>query len=184
MRIYIMKKILLALILSVFPLLSSYAQSRNEEATSSLGIFPELPKSSLCTKEKLLGTWKLLIIYEVPHGTELDTYTTLPVQYRVFLSDNRNGEYLGMLRSLTLAQVRNLAIDKQEDLKQYSVNESGRLFFYRNRVAVDSLACFIVEESKAPFMRGQLLLMPPERSSQGKRLLKVYQRVLLEHEVK
>jgi hypothetical protein len=179
-----MQKILLALILSVFPLLSCYAQVQ-KKPTSSLEIFPKLPKSSVCTQEKIAGTWKLLLIYEVPSGRELEIYSTLPMQYYIFRSaDGRYGDYMGVLQSMSMAQIQNLAIDKLEDLKQYVVNSSGMLFFYRNRIPVDSLACFIVEEPQPPFMRGQLLLMPPEKSSQGRRLLKVYQRVLLEHEVK
>lgn len=150
--------------------------------TSSLDVFPKLPPSSLCAKEKLLGTWKLLMVYEVPSGREMKTYMNSPLQYYVFTPDNRYGEYVGPLQALTLQEVKTLAIDMKSENRQFVVNDKGMLFFYTNRLAVDSLACFIVEGAIAPFRTGQLLLMPPEKSARGGRMLKVYQRVAVESE--
>lgn len=169
------------LVLSILPLSPVYAQASPETLpTSSLEVFPKLPPSSLCTREKLIGIWKLIMIYEVPPGTEMKIYTINPLQYYVFDANTRYGQYMSMLRAITLQEVKDIAIKQQKDLQQFSV-KSGMLFLYKDNVAVDSLACFIVARHSAPFMAGQLLLMPTEKAARG-RLVKVYQKMFLEFE--
>lgn len=204
-----MRNILLVLVFSLFPLPPANAQvsitarpqvspsplpvtpkspkgvgviSKEVLPTSSLDIFPKLPPSSLCTKEKLLGTWKLLMVYEVPSGREMKTYSDYPLQYYVFRDDSRYGEYIGPLQALTLAEVQRISIDAQTNTRQFVISDKGMLFFYNNRLAVDSLACFIVEGASPPFRIGQMLLMPPEKAAAKGRMVKVYQRMAIEFE--
>lgn len=180
---------LLILILSIFPLLSANAQTQSSSTppqstkpTSSFDVFPKLPESSLCTKEKLVGTWKLLMVYEVPSGREIELYTGNPLQYYVFEPDTRYGEYVSILSAVTLKTVKEVAIDKQKTPQQFLINKDGLIFFYKAALAVDSLACFIVEKTSPPFRVGQLLLMPPEKAAKG-RMLKVYQKMFPEMEM-
>ncbi len=149
--------------------------------TSSMDVFPRLPQSTVCTKEKLIGIWKLLMVYEVPSSREMQLYMNNPLQYYVFNSDSRYGQYNSVLHAVTLAEVKNLAINNQRGIQQYSLNQSGVLFFYKDQFAVDSMACFIVAANTPPFMSGQLMLMPPKKSARG-RLVKVYQKMFLEFE--
>lgn len=151
--------------------------------TSSLDVFPRLPQSTVCTKEKLIGIWKLLMVYEVPSGREIQLYTSNPLQYYVFNSDSRYGQYSSVLHAVTLAEVKNLAINNQRGIQQYSLNQSGVLYFYKDQFATDSMACFIVAANTPPFMAGQLLLMPPKKTARG-RMVKVYQKMFLEFEPK
>lgn len=181
---------LLILVLSIFPLLSANAQTQSSSSThpqsnkptSSFDVFPKLPESSLCTKEKLVGTWKLLMVYEVPSGREIELYTGSPLQYYVFEPDTRYGEYISILGAVTLKAVREMAIDKQKTPQQFLINKDGLIFFYKAGLAVDSLACFLVEKTSPPFRVGQLLLMPPEKAAKG-RMLKVYQKMFPEMEM-
>lgn len=188
MKMHCVKNILLALSLSISLLLSPYvqAQAQNQDSsvpapTSSLNVFPKLPQSSLCKKEKLVGTWKLIMVYEVPSGKEIELYTNSPLQYYVFEGDNRYGEYVSMLQAITMKEIRDTIIVKQKKLQQFSINKDGFLFFYTDAVATDSLACFMVEKGAPPFRAGQLLLMPPEKAARG-RLVKVYQKMFPELE--
>jgi hypothetical protein len=149
--------------------------------TSSLDVFPKLPPSTFCTKENLLGMWKLLMVYEVPSGREIKFYTNNPLQFYVFNADSRYGRYESVLHAITLADVKRIAMSQISNTQQYTLNQSGTLFFYKNQVAVDSLACFIVAANSGPFLSGQLLLMPPKKS-QRTRMVKVYQKMFPEFE--
>lgn len=149
---------------------------------SSREIFPELPPSSLCSKDKLVGIWKLLMVYEQPSGSEIDVFFDSPLQYLVFEPDSLYGEYKGILHNITLKDMRERVLNNSNRSQQFTVSNSGMLFFYKNGISYDSLACFFVEALKPPFRQGQLLIMPPEKSAGGKRLLKVYEKVFIEFE--
>ncbi len=150
--------------------------------TFSRDLFPKLPASSLCTKDKLVGIWKLLMVYEVPSGKEMSVYSATPLQYFVFEPDSRYGEYRSILHAITLKDVRDYVLEKSGSGQQFTLNKSGMVFFYKNSIAVDSLACFIVENYSPPFGKGQLLLMPPQKAAAGARMLKVYEKVYMEFE--
>lgn len=187
MKIQITKNILLVFLLSVFPLMSASAQTQptvptpETKPTSSRDVFPKLPESAICTKEGLIGMWKLLMVYEVPSGREMEFYTVNPLQYFVFEADSRFGEYTSMLHAISLREIKDTVLAKQKNVQQFSINKSGMIFFYKDSVAVDSLACFIVAKTAAPFRIGQLLLMPSEKAAKG-RMVKVYQKMFPELE--
>lgn len=152
------------------------------QLTNSRDFFPTLPASSICTKEKLAGIWKLITVYEVPSGNEMSNYINNPLQFYVFESDSRYGQYKSVLRAITLKDMRDFALNKIDGNQQFAINQSGMVFFYKNGVAVDSLACFIVANNMPPFRTGQLLLMPPQKAAAGTRMLKVYEKLYLEFE--
>lgn len=180
MKIGDRQKKILGLVLSVVLLSANYVQAQTAPTpTSSVGYFPTLPPSEYCTKEKVLGTWRLLMVYETPAGRELERYVTNPLQYYVFQEDDRYGEYAGPLSVLTDTEISNYAIHQKDYYQQYVVDSKGIVFFYREGIAIDSLACFIVATSVKPFMLGQMMLMPPQRAAAGGRMVKVYQKILI-----
>lgn len=187
MKKYDMNKIILAVVFAALSVFPAYAQMPDPQVTierqptSSLDVFPKLPPSTFCTKENLIGMWKLLMIYEVPSGREIRNYTDHPLQFYVFNADSRYGHYESILHAVTLAEVKKVALSQISNTQQYTLNQSGNLYFYKDRVAVDSLACFVVAASSGPFLVGQLLLMPPKKSARG-RLVKVYQKMFPEFE--
>lgn len=150
--------------------------------TSSRDVFPTLPPSEFCTKEDLIGIWKLLMVYEVPSGHEIELYTQKPLQYYVFEANSLYGEYVSILNAITLKEVHDNVILNQRYIQQYSLNKTGMIFFYKDSVPVDSLACFIVAKTSPPFAKGQMLLMPSQKSARG-RLVKVYQKLFMELEI-
>ena len=172
------QKKILGLVFGVALLSSGYAQAQfsSFSPTTSVGMIPALPPSEICAKWKILGTWKLLMVYESPPGRELERYVTEPLQYYVFMGDDRYGEYTGGLNALTPEEIRNFILNNQKTAHQFVVN-SGSVFFYKDGVAVDSLACFMVAETLKPFTFGQMLLMPPQHSAASGRMVKVYQKV-------
>ncbi len=163
---------------------SSQSEQSITLPVSSREVLPRLPISKLCTKDKIIGVWKLAMLYEVPAGREMKSYVTHPLQYFVFESDSRSGEYRSIIRNINLHQIRDLVMGNIDVVRQFTVAESGMIFFYKNSVAVDSLACFIVDSGTPPFRVGQMLLMPPERAAAGVRMLRVYERAYLEFESK
>lgn len=152
-----------------------------QEAAAAKGYFPALPPSVRCTKELLPGTWKLLALYEVPAGAELAAYVTRPLQFYVFSADSRYGSYGGALSDIAPSEVKDAVFSQQKNIQQYVVNDAGMVFFYKDSIAIDSLACFIVAQDGGAFQRGQMLLMPPERAAKG-RLVKIYQKIWAEPE--
>lgn len=171
------KGMLAAVMFGISSFLPAYAQD-SSLPYSSMEIFPKLPLSKVCSKDKLVGTWKLLMVYELPVGNELALFRRNPLQYIIFDADNRYGEFISTLRAVTMREVRSYSISQQKVLQQYVVNKSGILFFYKDGIPVDSLACFIVASNDAPFQDGQMLLMPPENVARG-RMVKVYQKMPL-----
>jgi|GEM_PF-2811582 len=180
------------LLFSILPLFSVNAQvvrsAQTEQVaieskpTSSRDVFPTLPPSAFCKKEDLIGIWKLVMLYEVPSGREIEIYTQRPLQYYVFEADSRYGEYVSILSAATLKEVHDSVMKGQRQILQYSLNKSGMVFFYKDGTAVDRLACFIVAKTNPPFAKGQLLLMPSEKSARG-RLVKIYQKRFMELEI-
>lgn len=150
--------------------------------TNSRDVFPVLPPSEFCTKEDLIGIWKLLMVYEVPSGHEIELYTRRPLQYYVFEADSRYGEYTNILNAITLKDMRDSVILNQRYIQQYSLNKTGMIFFYKDSSPIDSLACFIVAKTTPPFAKGQMLLMPSVKSAKG-RMVKVYQKLFMEFEI-
>jgi len=188
MKKYDMKKIILSIAFAMLPLFAAKAQTSptvdagvERQPTSSFDVFPKLPPSTFCAKENLIGMWKLLMVYEVPSGREIKFYTNNPLQFYVFNADSRYGRYESILHAITLAEVKRIALSQISNTQQYTLNKNGTLFFYKNQVATDSLACFIVAANAGPFMTGQLLLMPPKKS-QRTRMVKVYQKMFPEFE--
>lgn len=170
------KFLVLSIFLAAFPFFVV-----NAAPTSSFDVFPKLPRSKYCDKNTILGAWKLLMVYEVPSGREIGLYTLRPLQYMIFEPDSRYGEYVSSLRAISPNDARQFALD-QKAPQQYTLNNSGIVFFYKNAIATDSLACFIVADNDGPFEAGQMLLMPPEKAAGGRRMVKVYQKMPLEPE--
>jgi len=175
-----------AFIITIFFLAASFAVPAMAQVaaqtapTSSREVFPALPQSKICDKNSLVGAWKLLMVYEVPSGKEIALYTNRPLQYLMFEPDSRYGEYISPLRVVTVNSARKAAL-APKTIQQYTVSDSGLVFFYKNSIASDSLACFIVAKDEGAFEAGQMLLMPPEKVAKG-RMVKVYQKVPLERE--
>lgn len=151
------------------------SSSTTGNPTSSKDVFPKLPPSSLCNNKSIVGVWKLLMVYEVPSGREITLYTSRPLQYVVFEEDSRYGDYISSLRDVSANEVRNSVI-KKKDVQQFALNISGQIYFYKNAIAIDSLACFLVSENQGPFEKGQMLLMPPKNTGSG-RMVKIYQKI-------
>lgn len=162
--------IILAIFLSIF-----HALSANAAPTSSLDVFPKLPESKICDKNAVVGAWKLLMVYEVPSGREISLYTSRPLQYVIFEADSRYGDYISTIRDISAEDARDYVL-ADSTISQYNVNNSGQIFFYKNSIATDSLACFIVARNEGPFEIGQMLLMPPEKAAKG-RMVKIYQKI-------
>ena len=149
--------------------------------TNSRDVFPKLPPSKVCDKNSLVGVWKLLMVYEVPSGKEIGLYTERPLQYMVFEDDNRYGEYISPLRDVAINEVEKVAITSAgKTIQQYNLNDSGQIFFYKNSIATDSLACFISARNEGAFEIGQMLLMPPEKAAKGRKMVKIYQKMRME----
>ena len=151
--------------------------------TNSRDVFPKLPPSKVCDKNSVVGVWKLLMVYEVPSGKEIALYTDRPLQYMVFDDDNRYGEYISPLRDVAINEVEKVAITSAgKTIQQYNVDNSGQIFFYKNSIATDSLACFISARNDGAFEIGQMLIMPPEKTANGRKMVKIYQKMRMEKE--
>ena len=174
-----MKK--LAACVAAFLLCGVHAASAQALPSNSREFFPKLPQSNLCTKDILPGAWKLLMVYESPPAAEMTLYASRPLQYYLFDSAGRYGDYVSSLRDISIDDIRKEVARQQTNLQQYVVNDAGMLFFYKDSIAIDSLACFIVAQDSGPFESGQMLLMPPQRAAKG-RMVKVYQKVWAETE--
>jgi len=178
-----MKNLRLSLISSLFAVIPFFSVQAQFAPSSSLDIFPKLPPSKFCTKESIAGVWKLVMVYEVPSGSEMQTYAKYPLQYQIFEDDNLYGDYIGVLGSRSVLEARREARRKLDGFRQYVVDDSGGLFLYKDGIAVDKLACFIVASTTPPFSYGQMLLMPPQKSATA-RLVKVYQKMPNEPEAR
>lgn len=155
-----------------FPQAAAPAQPAAATATG----FPQLPQSRACTADDLPGVWKLLRVYEAPSGIEMTAFVTNPVQYILFDANSIYGKYNAGRTELPAPSIRNAITQHASGLQQYLVDASGFVFFYQDKAAIDTQACFIVANPLGQFLAGQMLLMPPEGTIQG-RLVKVYARV-------
>jgi hypothetical protein len=148
-------------------------------ATSSAptGYFPSLPPSRPCVKKDLLVMWKLEHVYENPAGVAMATYNAQPFQYIRFLPNSTYRELKDINQPLSkMAVKQQMKAQTGGSLLQYVVSDTGIIYFYRDGVATDTMACFIVANPKEPFMVGEMLLMPPapEQGQPASRMVKVY----------
>lgn len=156
----------------------AYAQFPSSSSTiNSANVFPKLPPSELCTKDKIVGTWKLLMVYEAPASAELERYVRNPMQYYIFNDDSIYGEYIGSISDLSIDRITNFVMNEAKALQQFVVDGSGTVYFYKNSIATDSLACFISADNSPPFSIGQMLLMLPKNAASSGRMVKVYQKI-------
>lgn len=139
--------------------------------------FPELPPSRLCKKRDVLGMWKLSMVFETPAGTQVEDFGTYPYQYVLFNDTSIYQMYKSARDENSEPEVlRYLQSSNSKVLEQFVVDDNGVIFFYKDGVAVDSMACFIVANPLDPFTEGQMLFMPPpERATM--RMVKAYNKV-------
>ena len=138
--------------------------------------FPQLPPSRACATQDLPGIWKLHRVYEAPLGTEMTAFLANPVQYILFDANSTYSKYNAGQTEIPPASIRGEITQHTSGLQQYVVDASGFVFFYQDGKAIDTQACFIVANPLGQFQAGQLLMMPPEGTIQG-RLVKVYVRI-------
>lgn len=139
--------------------------------------FPALPPSRLCKPRDLIGLWKLSTVYENPTGAELADFSASPFQYIAFGPDSTFAVYKGSrAESSDLDVYKKMAANKGGVLQQYVMHESGVVYFYKDGIAFDSFACFIVANKLSPFYVGQLLLMPPPDKATVQ-MVRVYQKI-------
>ncbi len=144
---------------------------------SSEAYFPSLPPSRLCTKRDIAGFWRLSMVFENPTGPELSDYSASPYQYILFNNNDTFSMYKSSQGDVADADVLKKMRDRQGGvLEQFVMHESGVLYFYKDGVAYDSLACFIVANKLDPFNPGQMLFMPPPDKATV-RMVRVYQKV-------
>ncbi len=152
-------------------------QIRPTMQNSVAGYFPALPPSRLCTKNDIAGFWRLSMVYESPTGVELTDFSANPFQYVLFNNDSTFSIYKSTQSEKADAEVlKSMRAKKGGVLEQFVMHESGVLYFYKDGVAYDSLACFIVANRLDPFNVGQMLFMPPPDKATI-RMVKVYQKV-------
>ncbi len=140
-------------------------------------MFPALPPSRACVRKDLQGTWKLQNVYEEQVGTETADFQNNPVQYLSFENDNIYAQIRAGRSDLSTTAIQDAVKSARgKDLSQYLMHESGMLYFYKNGVAAETRACFIVASDAGNFRAGQLLLMPPQGQHPG-RMVKVYAKI-------
>lgn len=137
---------------------------------------PALPVSRACKQADIEGLWRLLRVYEEPIGKELTTFTSNPMQYIYYKSDGTYGKYNGG-EVLTAAEQIVDHIDKHTTgLQQYLLQDTGMIYYYQDKVATTSQACFIVLKPRESFLPGEMLQIPPKGQVNG-RLIKEYTKV-------
>lgn len=138
---------------------------------------PALPPSQLCKLNDIKGgVWKLMQVYEEPEGSELQSFRASPSQYLIFFHRNTYARYNSGRIELGARAVITEVKKHTTGLLQYLVQDAGLIYFYQDKVATDTQACFIVARSQGPFIAGQMLLMPPRGQIKG-RLVKVYKNI-------
>ena len=139
--------------------------------------FPALPPSRLCKPRDLIGLWKLSTVFENPTGPELADFSASPFQYIAFSPDSTFALYKGSrAESSDLEVLKKMAARKEAVLLQYVMHESGVVYFYKDGIAFDSFACFIVANKLSPFYAGQMLFMPPPDKATVQ-MVRVYQKI-------
>lgn len=140
--------------------------------------FPALPPSKPCNRQDVDGLWKLKQVYEVPAGKITTDFNAKPHQYLLFTRDETYTVYKDVWGEKGPKEVfLGMRNARTQALQQFVVHESGIVFFYTDGRPVDSKACFIVANPQAPFVAGQMLLMPPEGTSKI-RSLRVYDHLM------
>ena len=125
--------------------------------------------------QSLMGTWRLIRVYEVPKGTQSAALAASPVQFIRFRPDTTFSSYNAGTVELSFANLSELIDKPSRNVEQYLVQDKGMVYFYRDSVAVDTQACFIVASRLGEFNAGEMLMMPPAGQYSG-RLIKVYTR--------
>lgn len=161
---------LLALLLA-FPLPAPAQVPPNPSAAVS--DFPSLPPSKPCTKNDILGLWQLVDVHEAPAGRELADFRAFPHQYLLFNANDTYGRINTQIVEKPEDIIRSIEGQTPPVLRQFVVDKAGFVFFYQNRVATDTQACFIVANRSGKFWPGQMLIMPPKGQHVG-RLVSVY----------
>lgn len=157
------------------PAPTSEAGNRLVAAGEQAGI-PPLPPSRPCQREDIVGMWRLLNLYEAPTGPETAAMANSPVQYFLFDQDNTYGRLNAGNVQMPAQNVREAIQRSSSSLHQFVLDQAGMLYFYQDSLAIDTMACFIVANSRTPFQPGQMLLLPPEGQA-ATRLIKVYEHV-------
>lgn len=134
---------------------------------------PALPESRPCTAGDVVGAWRLAQVYENPPDAAMRDFSATPYQYLLFSGDSTYSSYKNISPGDETSIVAQLSAPSQQGLQQFLVQEGGFIFFYRDGIAIDTQACFIVVNPKDPFTAGQMLMMPPQGQS-AVRLVKVY----------
>ncbi len=126
------------------------------------------PRISLCRTDDVIGMWMLVRVFETPAGAWTTDFQQYPYQYRMFdrgvkklyfeLKGTKEYPRPGMLRKALLTSSPSIA-------KQYTVGDKGAVFFYENGAATGSLYCGIVNEDRAPYQTGDMVLTPTQASS-------------------
>ena len=137
---------------------------------------PALPASNPCTSETIVGLWKLQNVYEDPAGSETASFSVSPLQYLFFGGKGIYGRYNATADGMKPKAIVGEMKTHTTGLQQYVVQESGMVYYYLDKVANDVQACFIVEDERSPFLRGNMLLMPPKGQITG-RLIKHYVKI-------
>ncbi len=146
-------------------------------AAPQAAYFPVLPPSRPCAKKHMVGVWKLRQIYENPAGNETSAFAAQPSQYLYFNWDDTYKQYKSSTAVDDDAAANQMLNNPSEGLLQYVINDKGIVFFYKNSVSTDSLACFIVANATEQFAAGQLLMMPPMGQSAA-RMVRVYDMIM------
>jgi len=137
---------------------------------------PDLPPSLPCKTEWLAGLWLQTQAFESPLGKETELFKQNPMQYIGFSKDSRLYRYNSGKTYTDPKVVLDLVTNHSGALVQYLLQDTGMLYFYQDSVAIDSQVCFIVAETHPPYAAGNLILMPPKGTIQG-RLIKLYRKV-------
>ena len=154
--------------------LPAYANP-NQPATHALPPLA-LPPSNPCKATDLPGVWKLENVYESPSGKEAASFAASPSQYIYFEDNNVFGKYNAPAGNMKPEDIRDQIVQHASGLQQYLMQDKEFIFFYQDRVASGTQACFIVETAQSPFAKGQLILMPPKGTVSG-RLVKWYSKI-------
>ena len=137
---------------------------------------PPLPPALPCRPQWIYGIWELQRLYESPFGTETQAYNLNPVQYLGYGRDSRFYRFNAGKNRMDPVEIYKTMITHSGALLQFLLQDAGMLYIYQERVATDTMVCFIVAETRPPFGAGNMLLMPPKGQVNG-RLIKQYKKV-------
>lgn len=133
------------------------------------------PQVRPCKEKDLLGIWRLMAVKEVPVGAATNSLKADPEQYVRFNSNTTYNEIKGNRVLLKKADIE--TVFKQTASarpQQFVLTEESMLYFYRERIAVDSLFCAVVSADMGSFKVGDLLLHTS--SNPAYKLIKTYRK--------